>query len=121
MRCWARAFSSSTSQNRWPAAVVGTSVAAIASADSRGNMSSASSEPAANWTAPLRRTASSVVAGTPGTSSVSGATTGSALGATRSGWSMVSKPWMTKIDASMGRAAVLSTVMDGTCPGRPGL
>ena len=96
-------------------------MAAIASADSRGNMPSASSEPAVNWTAPLRRTASSVLAGTPGTRPASGATTGSALGATRSGWSMVSQPWMTKIDASMGRAAALSTVMDGTCPGRPGL
>ena len=70
--------------------MVGTSVTAIASADSRGHRPSASSEPAVNWTAPLRRTASSVLSGTPGTSRASGRTTGSALGATRSGWRMVS-------------------------------
>jgi len=32
----------------------------------------------------------------------------------------VSKPWMTKIDASMGRAKSLSTLMNGTCPVGPG-
>ena len=90
MRCCARSCSLSASQNRCPATVVGTSVAAIARADSRGHMPSASSEPAVNWMAPFRRTASSVWSGTMGTRSASGCTTRSALAATRSGLLMVS-------------------------------
>jgi MFS family permease len=85
IRCCAWSASSSASQKRCPAAVVGTSVAASASADSRGNRPSASSRPATIWTAPLSRTASSVLAGTAGIRSASGRTTGSARGATRSG------------------------------------
>ena len=90
MRCCARSASSSASQKRCPAAVVGTSVPASASADSRGNRPSASSRPATIWTAPLSRTASSVLAGTAGIRSASVRTTGSARGATRSGRRKVS-------------------------------
>ena len=85
MRCCAAVASSSSSQNRWPARVVGTRVAAIASADSRGHRPRASSEPATIWTAPLRRTASSVLAGTADTRSAIGRTTGSARAAYLSG------------------------------------
>ena len=46
--------------------------------------------PATIWTAPLSRTASSVLAGTAGIRSASGRTTGSARGATRSGLRKVS-------------------------------
>ena len=46
MRCVARARSSVSSQNRWPASVVGTSDAASASDASRGSLPRASSEPA---------------------------------------------------------------------------
>jgi hypothetical protein len=85
IRCCAWSASSSASQKRCPAAVVGTSVAASASADRRGNRPSASSRPAAIWTAPLSRTASSALAGTAGIRSASGRTTDSARDATRSG------------------------------------
>ncbi len=90
MRCWARSFSSSASQYGCPASVVGTSVAARASADSRGKRPIASSEPATSWTPPLMRTSCSVSSGRTETRSLSGPTTLSARGATRSGWRRVS-------------------------------
>ncbi len=89
--CWcARSCLSWVSQNRCPAKVVGTRVAARARADSRGHRPRASSEPAATWTAPLMRTACSVLSGIASTWSATGRTTGSASGATRSGRRKVS-------------------------------
>src|SRR5450755_4708637 len=62
------------------------------------------------------RTSCSVLSGSADMRPVTGCATGSASGATRSGRSRESKPWMAKIEASMGRAIALSTGMSDHCP-----
>src|ERR1700729_3973395 len=69
--------------------------------------------------APLTRTACSDSAGSAGTMSDMRRTTGSARGATTSGCRKVSRPWATKIEASIGRAIVLTPAMGANCPAAP--
>ena len=116
MRCCVRSCLSSVSQNRCPAYVVGSRLAAMASADTLGKRPRASIEPATSWTAPLIRTACSTSSGTKDARSARGRTTGSAAATFLSGCSTASRPWMMKIDASMGRATALSTAMTPACP-----
>ena len=115
LRCWTRWAGSSSSQNRWPAAVVGTSDAASTSADTRGALPSANAVPAASWTPALSRMS---VAGSEGSTGIarcsSGASlsvTGAARSASFSGSRIALAPPTKNIEASIGRANTLVMAM----------
>ena len=102
--CWARVVSSTSSQNRCPAYVVGM-IEPIKTRDARRrNLPVANNVPATIWTAPFSRTSISVSSGTISTFSLRGAVTTSAFFAFPAGFRTASKPLRTKVAASKGRA-----------------
>ena len=120
--CWALASGSVSSQKRWPASVVGISDAASAVDARRGNLPTASSEPATIFTpASILTSITSLGRRSIGAASATVSTAGdmeSRIGFADRAWpsgdfSALIPPVM-KIAASMGRATLRNSMMDRT-------
>ena len=103
-RCWARLASSVSSQNRYPAYVVGTIEPMRASDARRGNFPIASRAPPPTWTMPLSLTNVRMSSRAKGSPSVGGGMTDSTGSPFPSGCRSASQPSAMKIEAKRGRA-----------------
>ena len=116
-RCWARVSSSTSSQNRCPAYVVGMTDATSAHEARRRNFPRASNPPAPTWTIPFSRTRVAVSSGRAGNRVLSGSVTAAAALTLLSGDWIASNPPAMNMEANRGRAIRREILMPGFLPG----